>query len=90
MKLGQKVMTRRILERYERNRDFARDVAHSLGRYLKNDWGDISENDKALNDESVASGSGGIMGAYETCEGRIWIKTEHDRSVTTILFPDEY
>ena len=83
------VITKGIAAKIAENPVFAQEVTYYHGRYLLKDWGDISENDKALNDESVASGSGDIMGAYETCEGRIWIKTEHDRSVTTILFPDE-
>jgi hypothetical protein len=31
-----------------------------------------------------------VLSSYETTAGRIWIITESDRSVTTILLPEEY
>ena len=83
-------MTRGIAEKIAENEKFAKQVTYFFGIYLEKDWGDISEDDKEMNDLNVASGVGSLMGAYETCEGRIWIMTEHDRSVTTILFPSEY
>ena len=90
MKIGQTVMTRGIADKIEKNEDFAKQVNYFLGLYLNRDWGVVSESDKEMNDESVKSGIGSLMGVYETCEGCIWIMTEHDRSVTTILFPSEY
>lgn len=68
---------------------FAFEVGLCMKRYCNKDWGDMDEEDKERNEQSIHDGSR-IMGAYETCEGRIWIITEADRSVTTILFPDEY
>ena len=44
---------------------------------------------KAENDRALESGDR-ILSAYETSHGKIWIITEWDRSVTTILFPSEY
>ena len=90
MKIGHTVMTRGIANKAADNVPFAKDLSHSLALYLQKNWGDISENDKEMNDLNVKSDVGSLMGAYETCEGRIWIMTEHDRSVTTILFPHEY
>jgi hypothetical protein len=43
-----------------------------------------------MNDQAVKNGDDRIMGVYPTDEGDIWIITEWDRSVTTILFPSEY
>ena len=31
-----------------------------------------------------------IVSAYQTLAGRIWIITEADRAVTTVLLPSEY
>jgi len=31
-----------------------------------------------------------VLSSYEVGEGRVWIITEADRSVTTILLPEEY
>lgn len=83
-------MTRGIADKMADNKKFAKQVTYFFGLYLQGDWGDTSEDDKEMNDANLQSGTGSLMGAYETCEGRIWIMTEHDRSVTTILFPDEY
>lgn len=90
MKTGQKVMTRGIADKIAENEQFAKEVTRSLGLFLAKDWGIISDQDKEVNNESVKMGEGSLMGAYMTCEGKIWIMTEHDRSVTTIMFPDEY
>ena len=53
------------------------------------DWGDLRQEDKALNDQAVESGDQ-VMAKYLTSKGKIWIITEWDRSATTILFPCEY
>lgn len=90
MRIGQKVMTRGIADKLADNEKFAKQVTYFMGLYLQGDWGDISDDDADLNNANAQMGTGSLMGAYETCEGRIWIMTEHDRSVTTILFPDEY
>lgn len=52
-------------------------------------WGDVCQEDWQENDLSVKEGFR-ILSAYDTGNGRIWIITEHDRSVTTVLLPDEY
>ena len=60
-----------------------------LQRHLRGDWGDLDDEDKAENEFSVKHGFR-IMSSYNTPEGRLWIITEADRSVTTFLLPDEY
>lgn len=45
--------------------------------------------DHALNVESASDG-GRVFTAHDTEVGRIWIITEWDRSVTTVLFPSDY
>lgn len=90
MKTGNKVMTIGIANKIADNGVFAQQVTHYFGAFLQKDWGDISEDDKEMNDLNAESGIGSLMGAYNTCEGKIWIMTEYDRSATTILFPYEY
>jgi hypothetical protein len=65
-------------------------VTDSLKRHSKGDWGDIGEEDKNENELSLRKGFR-LLSSY-TAEGlpKIWIITEADRSVTTILFPEEY
>ena len=61
-----------------------------LHRHSRGDWGDLSEEDKRLNDQAVMDG-GRILSAYSLADGtRVWIISEEDRSVSTILTPAEY
>lgn len=60
-----------------------------LERHRNGDWGDISDVDKQANDEAVNNGLR-ILSAYNVNGVNVWIITEADRSVTTILLPEEY
>ena len=61
-----------------------------LARHQRGDWGDLEEEDKLQNVESVREGNQ-LLSAYEIQPGiRVWIITEWDRSVTTILLPEDY
>jgi hypothetical protein len=61
-----------------------------LARHQAGDWGELCEGDKRENEFSVRNGFR-ILSAYRTRNNtRIWIITEADRSVTTLLLPDEY
>lgn len=59
-------------------------IRHSIG-----DWGLVPDEDKVLNDLAVENGDR-VLSAYDVGDTRIWIITEADRSVTTVLLPDEY
>jgi hypothetical protein len=60
-----------------------------LHRHVAGDWGDLAEADKRENDLSVQKGFR-ILSAYGKGDRKLWVITETDRSVTTILRPDEY
>jgi hypothetical protein len=61
-----------------------------LRRHANQDWGEVDEEDKQLNDAALQDGSR-LLSAYRTNKGvRLWIITEADRSVTTLLLPSEY
>jgi len=88
--LGQLVMTRGVNGLVADDEAFAKFVTKSLSRHVKGDWGELSDEDREENDLSIKEGFR-ILSAYESGElPKIWIITERDRSVTTILFPDEY
>ncbi len=88
--LGQTVMTRGIADRIEEEPGFGAFVYASMGRYTNCDWGDTCEADKKTNDVALII-DGRILAVYSYRPGEdIWIITEWDRSVTTILFPYEY
>ena len=91
--LGQLVATSGVAVAMRENPDFNAFVQASLRRYLKCDWGEMDESDKALNDSAVENGDDRILAAYKSSgpkAWKIWIITEWDHSATTILFPDEY
>ena len=64
---------------------------HFLNRHVKGDWGaELSEEDKAENEYSLQHGFR-ILSSYKTAAGeKLWLITESDRSVTTLLLPEEY
>jgi hypothetical protein len=64
--------------------------AHTyLDRHVHGDWGDVPSTDAVENDLSVQRGFR-VLSAYTIAGRTIWIITEADRSVTTLLFPSEY
>ena len=88
--LGQVVMTTGVNDEVAENQSFAKFVLQSLSRHAQGDWGALGKEDRQENELSLVEGYR-LLSAYEQ-EGlpKIWVITEHDRSVTTILFPDEY
>ncbi|MEB3302612.1 MAG: hypothetical protein VKN56_11650 [Cyanobacteriota bacterium] len=67
-----------------------------LDRHARGDWGDMSDDDKAANDEAARTGDGRLFSSYDTPKhGSIWIITndirgEGEGPITTVLFPDDY
>jgi hypothetical protein len=53
------------------------------------DWGDLSAEDKRENDFSLDKELR-LLSCYQRNDWKIWIITEADRSMTMILFPEEY
>ena len=61
-----------------------------LTRHVNREWGDLSDEDRKENDYSLEHGFR-ILSNYKTnADDRLWIITEADRSVTTLLLPEEY
>ena len=61
-----------------------------LSRHLRGDWGDLCQEDKTENELSLKYGFR-LMSSYPITETeKLWIITEADRSVTTLLLPAEY
>ncbi|RZI40516.1 hypothetical protein EGT07_23020 [Herbaspirillum sp. HC18] len=66
------------------------DPIYFVMRHASGDWGEVCASDKRLNDESIKHGNR-ILSRYQLSDGEnIYIITEHDRSVTTIMLRDEY
>lgn len=65
-------------------------IVDLLNRHARGDWGDLSSEDHALNNLAAIT-SQRVLSSYLLGDGnKIWIITEWDRSVTTVLLPDEY
>jgi hypothetical protein len=89
VELGKLVMTSGVAHwaGYEPSR--MESILASVKRHSAGDWGEVDQEDWETNNQSVENGTR-LLSAY-TIEGKkIWIITEHDRSVTTVLFPSEY
>jgi hypothetical protein len=66
------------------------DVMTALARHLAGDWGELDQHDWQENELSLKRGFR-LLSAYQSSEGvKFWIITEADRSMTTILLPEEY
>ena len=62
----------------------------ALVRHFSGDWGDVGPHDKAANDRALRNGNR-LLSAYHAPDGtKFWIITEADRSVTTVLLPEDY
>ena len=66
------------------------DILNAIQRHQAGDWGGLDSEDRNSNDRALVSG-GRIFSAYNASDGtRFWIITEADRSVTTVLLPEDY
>lgn len=65
------------------------DLLALLARHHQGDWGDVCEEDRESNEEALLMQLR-ILSSYNFSKDKIWIITEADRSVTTILLPSDY
>jgi hypothetical protein len=60
-----------------------------IHRHHHGDWGDLDPEDKEANEDAIIHG-GRIFSSYLTGGRKVYAITECDRSMTTILFAEEY
>ncbi|MCL2872803.1 MAG: DUF6094 domain-containing protein [Betaproteobacteria bacterium] len=93
---GNLVMTAAVSNNVE---DGSLNINPFIARHFSGDWGDLSDSDKAQNERALKSGEERIFSSYNLdkkyegqygTEDKLWIITEWDRSVTTVLFPTDY
>ncbi len=94
-KTGQIVTTNDIARAMMLDHGFLEAVRECLMRHCLGDWGDACEETKQQNDQALVAEKNGrlidsLFSVYDIDGKEIFIITEIDRSVTTILFPDEY
>lgn len=72
---------------------FKAEVIIGLGRFFRNDWGDMCDEDTVVNEEALKNRDF-ILAVYDTSMGKVWITAEciendyYDTIV--VLFPEEY
>lgn len=66
-------------------------IGNLLARHMVGDWGVVCKEDKQTNDDALAGG-GRLMSVYKVdgIDDNVWVITEWDRSVTTVLMPEDY
>ena len=74
-------------------------IKTALSKHVLGDWGECCATDSRENDRALKSGeemtgeptSRRLHSVYRTKSGqKFWVITEWDRSVTTILLPEDY
>ncbi|MDV6347652.1 type I restriction endonuclease subunit M [Nitrosomonas sp. Is35] len=85
--LGRIVATPGALEALDR---YAINAMDLIKRHQSGDWGNVPPGDAEENLRSIENGWR-ILSSYALSENQnLWIITEADRSVTTLLLPEEY
>jgi len=86
---GRMLQTAGIAHRSEQEPEFNAFCHRSITRHLSGDWGDLDDEDKKYNDDALKHGDR-LLSMYLYEGTKVYVITECDRSVTTILFADEY
>ena len=92
---GQIVTTNGIARAMMLDHGFLEAVRECLERHCRGDWGDACEEARQQNDEALEAEKNGklidsLFSVYDVDGTKIFIITEIDRSVTTVLFSEEY
>lgn len=85
-KLGQIVMTRGALDFCAANNVNAFAL---FARHARGDWGELVDEDKEANELALQQGTR-LLSCYREAGEKLYVITEWDRSVTTLLLADEY
>ena len=83
--LGRIVITRAALLALQQD-----DVRKAVRRHQRGDWGECSKEDAEANNVSLREGSRILSVFRDRNDKKFWIITEADRSVTTVLLPEDY
>ena len=67
----------------------AAEVREGIARHAAGDWGRVCPEDAALNEAALREGDR-LLSVYGGGDGTFWVITEADRSVTTVLMPEDY
>lgn len=66
------------------------EIVAALARHLQGDWGKLDAEDWNANERALKKG-GRLFSEYRSSRNlKFWIITEVDRTVTTVLLPEDY
>ena len=83
--LGQTVATPNALNRIPNE-----EILSAMSRHVQGDWGTLDAEDREANEHALQTG-GRLFSQYHSIQNiKFWIITEADRSVTTVLLPEDY
>jgi len=83
--LGKVVATRGVLAKVKDE-----DITRCIERHSRGDWGDLCKEDKQLNEEALKFGNRLFSSYVLSDDLEVYVITEWDKSVTTVLLPEEY
>ena len=66
------------------------DILFAIQRHQSGEWGEVDDHDRQANDCAVAHGGRLVSVYYSAARVKFWLITEADRSVTTVLLPEDY
>ena len=66
------------------------EILLAIQRHQAGDWGDVDKHDRQANDQALIEGARLLSVYYAENKCRFWLITEADRSVTTVLLPEDY
>jgi hypothetical protein len=85
--LGKIVLTPGAVEALERS---GQEAGFFVEKHCQGDWGDLAPNDQSENERALLEG-GRLVSLFMTLTGdALLLITEADRSLTTVMTPDEY
>jgi hypothetical protein len=92
IQLGQVVVTTNLWVRITNSLDETeamREFSAMLERHRSGDWGNVGDEDWKANNQALEQGTR-LFSTYAIGDEPVWIITEADRSVTTLLLPEDY
>ena len=66
------------------------DVQKALNRHHRGDWGDVDPEDWQANQSALVEGLRLLSVYHDRDRVKFYIITEADRSITTVLLPEDY
>ena len=84
-KLGKCVATANVMEILNQS-----EMMDLITRHVTGDFGDLDKHDSKLNNNAIKNNDDRVFSAYTVNGEKIYVITEWDRSVTTVLLASDY